>query len=79
MSKAIDNALSQWMPLAECIKSMYVRPGTLPAELLLREAEKKLKAARIEHEAAKTMSDVGCRKSDVKAKRKKTTTGAVGA
>lgn len=77
----IDNALSQWMPLTECITAMYVRVGTLQAELLLLEAEKQLKAARIEHEAAKASGSKGVRVRGCEGEKKKTKkkTGAEGA
>jgi len=53
MSKsALIGALSEHMPMGECVMAMYVLPGTLAAASLLREAERKLAAARQVHEAA---------------------------
>ena len=50
---AVDGALSQWMPLGECVTSMWVMPGTVSAGDLLDRCEAMLADARAEHERVK--------------------------
>lgn len=56
---AIENSLAQHLPLMECMRAMWVRPGTLAAKVLLDRCESMLAQARVVHEAeAEGMSGV---------------------